>query len=1505
MATQSKSLQRIYDLRALGGDQVVTALKKINDALAENARLKALANKKVATAEEIAEIEKYRAKIKELTIEENKLKIEQKELTIQSQQLANARKAEKLANKESEDSVKSLAGSYNLVKAQMRELYPLLKAANESSQITFQGRTLNFSQAIEEYKKLSAAEQNFRRNFTKDNLLVGEYTTGILQAFRSAGLDDLIKGQVDRTKQQINSLDASFEGLKQELSSIKVSGQGSFEAVEREMIENRNEAIRLRQTLKTVQDQMNGFGGIGSQVISGIKQNFNDLKADIIRAGIAYLSFQGIVNAAQSVFATTVQLDSLDAALKNTATTTAELAINEEFLANITERLGLVYTDTASSFKNFYAAATQAGIPVAQTRDIYESAAVAGTNLKLSQQEMNSVLLAFGQIASKGKVQAEELRGQIGERLPGAFALAAKAMGVSQQQLNKMLEDGKVLSNDFLPKFAVQLRNAFGGDSGQKVSGLAANVNRLKNSFIDLVQRNQGTLTVFFSAIIAGVGFLINSLPILITLLSVLAVNWAVQNAQMLLLRAQMIGYNIAIGASYIAMGILTVVQIAYNAVLFITNGALALVNRGLALFGITLRASTGPLAVIGTLLAVLAASFAAFGEDLTSARAALSEFVRLQRINNEIAKEASKTISDQVSIIDSWITVIRSSATSADTKRAALEKLIEINPLFRSALQGQTVDLQSLAKAYDLVTTSIRTKVQAEVAAKLSAEKNQRVAELAVIRQRIETEFALGKGSARSISGFTDTELDVLFANVDLKNSTLRRAGGDVITFFEQDYEKIIAALQSKQKKAEGVYNDYLKVQADLQQKQLESEKRINDELASQRSSDAKSYEVDIENLKSQISQLDEQINKFKGSQAELTKLIQDRKKLQEQLDNALGKEKKQRAPQASRLSAPQKDAFKDIDAIRDEQLAQLKLDLANRLLTEEDYLIQARDVNIKAADDKIKLLAGKNAEERKQIADLKLYKITQEQETNDKIFELRSKFLDRRLQLEEQEARAELDKKNAVPLLREPEAIRNEGIFLQQSLARQESYNRQMDLLEKRYGQSSVETAEARKAKLLDIQRQIFLNAIRLIAAQHREEERLNAEAAQKQQNEIKAITAARIIAVLENNQLSPEQKANRIRQIELEQTKILLAQEVAAARLALVQKEKALRDGLATEAEVSEAKAKLKLAEMALLKFTTDNEVSLLTRVTNALKGAWNNLTGFFKGMEVSKADIERAIQDGMALINQAISGAKDLYFQNQQAQVDRDRDLAIKRLNLQEEQILATASSEAEKESIRRRFEARREQEEKLAGQKKKKIALQQATIDFALAAIKTLAAYPFPFSLIPLAGLTAMYFLQRAQIQAQQFAKGGRVMPLSNGRINARQNIQTQPNGDNVLATVRVGEVILNEEQQRRLGGARTFRALGVPGFADGGLVGSMPGSSLRPPQDMSFLNGGSDRSIQELKQVVIEQQKIIVAQSIAVSDMANKIDTLKVAVVASEVDIKNTETKKASAVATL
>jgi hypothetical protein len=87
---------------------------------------------------------------------------------------------------------------------------------------------------------------------------------------------------------------------------------------------------------------------------------------------------------------------------------------------------------------------------------------------------------------SKGVVQAEELRGQLGDRLVGALKLAAGGIDKTTGELSEMLKRGEVISEDFLPKFAKALLDAFGTKAQKASNTLQSNINKLNTAFIRL-----------------------------------------------------------------------------------------------------------------------------------------------------------------------------------------------------------------------------------------------------------------------------------------------------------------------------------------------------------------------------------------------------------------------------------------------------------------------------------------------------------------------------------------------------------------------------------------------------------------------------------------------------------------------------------------------------------------------------------------------------------------------------------------------------------------------------------------------------------------------------------------------------------------------------------------------------------------------------------------------------------------------------------------------------------
>lgn len=120
-----------------------------------------------------------------------------------------------------------------------------------------------------------------------------------------------------------------------------------------------------------------------------------------------------------------------------------------------------------------------------QATEIFEGVATAAAALQLPGEQVQGALTAIEQIMSKGTVQAEELRGQLGERLPGAFQIAARSMGVTTAELGEMLQAGEVLAEDFLPKFARQLREEFGQGASAAATGAAADFTRFRNTIVE------------------------------------------------------------------------------------------------------------------------------------------------------------------------------------------------------------------------------------------------------------------------------------------------------------------------------------------------------------------------------------------------------------------------------------------------------------------------------------------------------------------------------------------------------------------------------------------------------------------------------------------------------------------------------------------------------------------------------------------------------------------------------------------------------------------------------------------------------------------------------------------------------------------------------------------------------------------------------------------------------------------------------------------------------------
>jgi len=207
---------------------------------------------------------------------------------------------------------------------------------------------------------------------------------------------------------------------------------------------------------------------------------------------------------------TTAAMEGLKNQLNFATGSAQQGAADFEYLRKTSQEMGLDFNTAATAFAKFSGAARQTSLEGQGVKDVFESVGMASTVMHLSAEQSEGAFRALEQMLSKGKVQAEELRGQLGERIPGAFQIAARAMGMTTMELDKFMADGKLMSEEFLPKFAAQLKTEFAGGMNVASQSLQANLNRMNNSFLELKYTIGQLLMPIIQGMILGISSLTN-----------------------------------------------------------------------------------------------------------------------------------------------------------------------------------------------------------------------------------------------------------------------------------------------------------------------------------------------------------------------------------------------------------------------------------------------------------------------------------------------------------------------------------------------------------------------------------------------------------------------------------------------------------------------------------------------------------------------------------------------------------------------------------------------------------------------------------------------------------------------------------------------------------------------------------------------------------------------------------------------------------------------------------
>lgn len=308
---------------------------------------------------------------------------------------------------------------------------------------------------------------------------------GAAKTYQDATND--IKGSSDQIDDAADKAGTALYGLL----NIKPSGQLKAEiaAISAQLANfQRNSGAPAAEIKRVTAEAQAQLSALRAQA-TGTSPAFTQMAATIRGIGPAAaaitgvtLGLAGVKQGVEEVIAATLRYQAIMKQLEF-ATGSTEAAKREyEFLVDVVKRLGLDLNASAEGFAKLAGATRGTSLEGEGTRKVFEGVAAAAATMNLTGAETNGMFVALSQMMGKGKVTAEEWRGQFAERMPAAAAVMQKALKMSATEFNAFIESGADAS-EFLAKLGPAFIEAFGPGAAQNAASLRGQINGLKNEF--------------------------------------------------------------------------------------------------------------------------------------------------------------------------------------------------------------------------------------------------------------------------------------------------------------------------------------------------------------------------------------------------------------------------------------------------------------------------------------------------------------------------------------------------------------------------------------------------------------------------------------------------------------------------------------------------------------------------------------------------------------------------------------------------------------------------------------------------------------------------------------------------------------------------------------------------------------------------------------------------------------------------------------------------------------
>jgi tape measure domain-containing protein len=250
----------------------------------------------------------------------------------------------------------------------------------------------------------------------------------------------------------------------------------------------------LKTGLGKVSEQLEQFSNKTRKDSNSVGESWTTNLSSIVKGFVSIELASKALTGIKNLFLLEERFNALKMPLKNVTEATGDYGVALGFITKLADQTGQDLFVLGDSYKGLYASAKQAGIATSEINNVFKSVVDAGSALKLSNEQVSLSLKAVEQMMNKGTISSEELKGQLGEQLPGAYGIMAKAaqdaglsVSGSTQELGKLLDEGRLASAEVLPFFAKRMEEAFGKNAEANINTISGSANRLTNELALLI----------------------------------------------------------------------------------------------------------------------------------------------------------------------------------------------------------------------------------------------------------------------------------------------------------------------------------------------------------------------------------------------------------------------------------------------------------------------------------------------------------------------------------------------------------------------------------------------------------------------------------------------------------------------------------------------------------------------------------------------------------------------------------------------------------------------------------------------------------------------------------------------------------------------------------------------------------------------------------------------------------------------------------------------------------